>query len=81
MRPGITLEEQCSCTQPRSPAHTDAHLCVAPGALLNQAPGHGAAHWEALEDASDEVTEAKGHQLLVEVGVGDAGMRTSISTQ
>lgn len=41
-----------------------AHLCVAPSGLLYQAPGHGAAHREALEEASDEVTEAEGHQLL-----------------
>lgn len=42
-----------------------AHLCVAPGALLYQAPRHGAAHREALEEAPDEVTETKGHQLLL----------------
>lgn len=48
-------------------AHTcshKAHLCVAPGTLLYQAPRHGAAHGETLEEAANEVAEAKGHQLL-----------------
>ena len=48
----------------------EAHLCVAPSALLYQAAGHGAAHGEALEDAPNEVTEAKSHQLLVEKSAG-----------
>lgn len=42
----------------------EAYLRVAPRALLDQAPRHGAAHGEALEEASDEVAEAEGHQLL-----------------
>lgn len=42
----------------------EAHLRVAPGALLYQAPRHGAAHRETLEEAANEITEAKGHQLL-----------------
>lgn len=46
-------------------AHTKAHLCVAPGTLLYQAPRHGAAHGETLEEAANEVAEAKGHQLLL----------------
>lgn len=43
----------------------EAYLCVASCALLYQAPGHGAAHGEALEEASNEVTEAKSNQLLL----------------
>ena len=54
----------CRCTPKPTPA---AHLCVAPGALLYQAPRHRAAHREALKDAPDEVTEAKCHQLLMGV--------------
>lgn len=46
------------------------HLRVAPGALLYQAPRHRATHGEALEDASNEVTEAQGHQLLTGGSVG-----------
>lgn len=43
----------------------EAYLRVASCALLYQAPRHGAAHGEALEEASDEVTEAEGNQLLL----------------
>lgn len=42
----------------------EAYLCVASRALLYQAPRHGAAHRETLEEASNEVTEAKRYQLL-----------------
>lgn len=42
----------------------EAYLCVASRALLDQAPRHGAAHGEALEEASNEVAEAQGYQLL-----------------
>lgn len=69
---GVTQAKQlCTyrCTAPPTPA---AHLCVAPCALLYQAPRHGAAHGEALEDAPDEVTQAEGHQLL-EGGVQMSG--------
>lgn len=52
------------------PSRSSAHLRVAPGALLYQAAGHGAAHREALEDAPNEVTEAESHQLLVEKSAG-----------
>lgn len=48
----------------------EAHLCVASGALLYQAAGHGTAHGEALEDAPNEITEAESHQLLVEKNAG-----------
>lgn len=44
----------------------EAYLCVASRALLYQAPRHGAAHGEALEEAPNEVAEAKGYQLLWE---------------
>lgn len=52
--------KQHACAQ----KHTYAHLCVAPSALLYQAPRHRTAHREAPEDAPDEVTEAESYQLL-----------------
>ena len=70
-RGGIAQPKQCVCAH----AHgctpmPEAHLCVASGALLYQAAGHGTAHGEALEDAPNEITEAESHQLLVEKNAG-----------
>lgn len=58
-------EKQEACTQGCSPAHSEAHLCVASSGLLYQGPRHGAAHREALEEAPNEVAETEGHQLLL----------------
>lgn len=59
----------CCVPCPRSsPAEggsvAQTHLAVAPCALLHQAPRHGAADGETLEEAPQEVAEAQRNQLL-----------------
>lgn len=41
------------------------YLGFTPCALLHQAPRHGASDGECLEERADEVTQAKGYQLLL----------------
>ena len=55
----------CPWSSPAEGGSTaQTHLAVAPCALLHEAPRHGAADGETLEEAPQEVAEAQRDQLL-----------------